>query len=162
MKEELESQGELRVSQEVCDQRMSERKIKFRVWDSKNKSWIHGPGDEVNLFGETILLGAFMPVSLERLNDMIPLQFIGLLDKNGREIYDGDIVSALCNIITPFKGRVPIFYGIHVIGWYDEDSRWSLKQPWKKEGFEPDYVISKDGWTLEVIGNIYENPELLK
>src|SRR4051812_48855760 len=81
------------------------RQIKFRVWNGAQKKWEHGPGDECNLFGEMILLGGFMRVRLEELNDCIPCQFIGMKDKNGREIYEGDILNG-------FNQRFVIEYGI--------------------------------------------------
>ena len=56
------------------------RKIKFRVWFNKAKTWIHGPHkdpslDGINILGETILLeGPISGVSIEDLNDVEVVQ----------------------------------------------------------------------------------------
>ena len=82
------------------------------------------------------------------------MQFTGLLDKNGKEIYEGDI---LC--FSPTYGTYSIMAGVP----YSKEKHIS-QIIWKKMGFglenEPDFRIIK--WSdVEVIGNIYENPELL-
>lgn len=76
------------------------------------------------------------------------MQYTGLHDKTGKEIYEGDIVKVsdiikLGKII--FESRS---FGVRVIGGKHDNSFHSLM-----------YVASD--W-IEVIGNIYENPELLK
>lgn len=128
---------------------MSDRTIKFRVWNRRIKKWVHGPGKEVNLFGEMILLGGFMMgVSIDELNDCIALQYTGLKDKNGVDVYEGDILKC--------KGHD---------GWFDEEGYYYNK--------EIKYIISESGESeisgffyisidREVVGNIFENPELLK
>lgn len=130
---------------------MKRRAIKFRVWNNKTKSWVHGPGQEPHLFGETILLGGFMQgVPLLDLDDCVPLQFTGLLDKNGVEIYEGDIVR--------FQYRDEgEFYG--VVGMDDMYVGFSVQESKAFFGsINLTYYNNKDH---TVVGNIYENPELL-
>lgn len=91
-------------------------------------------------------------------------QFTGLLDKNGKEIYEGDIVY------SEFKD------GSHtrcLVGWNEEEAGFGIMDEYayrsKQEGYDfPKYGsdvlfnFRKHGDKFEVIGNIYDNPELLK
>ncbi len=139
---------------------MKNRIIKFRIWNNKSKSWIHGPHersdcDGVNLFGETILLGCLVgDVLLEDLNDCVALQCTGLKDINGKDIFEGDVIKVQTDD-NP------------------EDLRWELVDVFFKDGCfymdskkhsDPlfDYINSDamDGRLgIEVVGNIFDNPE---
>ena len=70
------------------------------------------------------------------------LQWTGLKDKNGIEIYEGDIVA------TPFG--------------YNCEIRWNVNGHWGYWRTVDGATYKEDYWECEVIGNIYENPELLK
>jgi uncharacterized phage protein (TIGR01671 family) len=129
------------------------REIKFRAWDRKLGKWsvpvISGNG--------TIYLNrdnAIADMSIKDLNEKVQVcQFTGLKDKNGKEIYEGDITN----------------YG--VIEWND-DLNWDSggsNHPgfYFKDKYEMgdkgclDYHTRFDS-DIEVLGNIYENPELLR
>jgi len=100
--------------------------------------------------------------------EAVLMQFTGLLDKNGKEIYEGDIVNfANRDFFEPewtdkFKGNA-------VIKWVQEGCEYWVEF----DGMNGKWLILRgDTWNedleeiesghLEVIGNIYENPELLK
>lgn len=127
------------------------REIKFRSWDPFNGTM--SPPNDVN--GNKKDLGWFFSQhdnANEGGNDCKLMQFAGLKDKNGKEIYEGDIISA-AHFTHPL-----------IVGYNTESASFCCN---KTNDFETqscywfynDVVIS-DGWI--VIGNIYENPELLK
>jgi len=119
------------------------RPIKFRVYNTKQNKWVHGPDNEVNLFGETILLGGFMQnVPTSELNDCVALQYTGLNDKNGKEIYEGDIIHLKFSELNANL----------VVKW---DKYMGLK--YYNGGWTSLVHVDTHG---EVIGNIFENPEL--
>lgn len=73
-------------------------------------------------------------------------QFTGLLDKNGKEIYEGDILKALG--LSDF---------ISVVVWDDAQARFM-----NKAICGGSFVGAYTPKLTEIIGNIYENPELLE
>jgi len=139
------------------------RTIKFRVWNTKTNNWVDGCGkhkvssmDGVNLFGETILLGGFMNgVGLEELNDCIPLQYTGLNDKNGAEIFEGDILCLHDNPPPYTEGNSIVKVVYHGTAFAYEDI----------DNGKINYICGDIGNAEkddigEIIDNIWENPEL--
>lgn len=106
------------------------RDLKFRAWDSKGKRFFEAVALEFRL--NTSFAAVFPP-------EVVFMQFTGLLDKNGKEIYDQDY------FVTD-GARAQIHYSVNHACWF-----------WGSERFSS--AIARRG---EVIGNIYENPELLE
>lgn len=130
------------------------REIKLRVWDKTRKMMFEavayyptlksvdviykykdGVSNKVNLYGDTFEL----------------MQYTGLKDKNGKEIFEGDICTY--NKYTKESGRKE--HSEPKVIFWDES----------KAGFEinpkGNYQAGLFYWEYEIIGNIYENPELL-
>lgn len=155
---------------------MRERELKFRAWDTKANKM----SDAFALFGEFTLLGAVHVWqaesdvegdSLIRLNDLVIMQYTGLKDKNGREIYEGDIVKKKdpkywhesigedepdppdAEDINFYRGGTAQVVAVE-FGYYMQEidcGEWCFNGPEGREW---------SGFEIEVIGNIFENPEL--
>lgn len=81
------------------------------------------------------------------------MQFTGLLDKNGKEIYEGDIVRD-----DSFKDDLSSLFRDMAVVW-DEIACCFTRNPKNNQHFQ---LSTHRCWMYEVIGNIHENPELLK
>ena len=130
------------------------REIKFRAWDIFSKRWV--THDEwLNIIPcKATMIG--LPSIFEMgSDDYIMEQFTGLKDKNGKEIYEGDVVKTqyedLMGIIREVTGVVEI-RPLQVILDFPNDG---ITVPMK--AFDND-----DSDDFKVIGNIHENPELLE
>lgn len=139
------------------------REIKFRAYDKKYKFMSHKVlvgnvfDDNENYTAHSMWIEPSMVdykctpqwMNFDEHSNIELMQYTGLLDKNGKEIYEGDIVK------EPY--------------YVDENNGYLLLEVLFNNGCFVGKVINKDGFGLqnltmykEVIGNIYENPELLE
>jgi uncharacterized phage protein (TIGR01671 family) len=125
------------------------RQIKFRAWYPKEKVWLDG----VEVYHDGSWMGEIIrpdhaDIGYCEKDGCILEQFTGLLDKNGKEIYEGDILRTHeyygGDYLTPIA-TIIVSYEICASG---------------SAGF---YLPDEVYWNrCEIIGNIHENPELLK
>lgn len=127
------------------------RTIKFRVWDNKTKIY-YSPEYlkhfKVSIgYDGKIIYQNFICGDKKVGEEVFVQQFTGLLDKNGREIYEGDIIN-----VTDFEFKnlevIISEYGPAFILILEQGGLYLL---WE--------IRNK---SFEVIGNTFENPELLK
>lgn len=130
------------------------REFKIRVWDVKNKDWYYTvPGKPED---HNVLDTYYFENLYQNEEDYIWEQFTGLKDKNGREIYEGDIVKTTDRVTT--KGLI---FPVGVVE-FKQQAFWICNVPSERPDFTHNETLLQYWETdLEVIGNIHENPELL-
>lgn len=143
------------------------REIKFRAWQDGQMCEIDGNSKvtlEFNdISGWNIVKEPskdnpyyLMGESSKGGKDFVLMQFTGLKDKNGKEIYDGDIINIPAgNKYDPIKGE-------HYVKW--DLTGWFIRRLDGIDYIDIDYselLLYNFVVVSEVIGNIYENPESL-
>lgn len=128
---------------------MENRIIKFRGKNIHTGEWLYG---DYHREGKT----HYITKPGDYLREYAPIEFIvdgktigqftGLLDKNGKEIYEGDVI-----LQQGYSGKKPMLvrfeHGAFIVGWHGGSS--TATRP---------MLIQK---RCEVLGNIYDNPELI-
>lgn len=120
------------------------REIKFRMWHKKSKKMfdvesINFKDRVLNMWNSIVYT-----LSIFSLDDVILMQYTGFHDRFGNEIYESDIVYVLSedeNAIIEWDEQTARFI-IHFDGWIADFNNYYGKE-------------------LEIMGNIYNNPELL-
>ena len=149
---------------------MNQRQIRFRVWDKKkkviidlqNKNYILNTEDGWHVLKYMTALDGYSPDDYYPFYDesnSVLMQFTGLHDKNGKEIWEGDILyDKYSNLVNQLKRteclsreefkKVEVFWDIGM-------GRWGVGN---KIGVSSLEFVIEDS---EVIGNVWKNPELM-
>jgi hypothetical protein len=157
------------------------RQIKFRIWDKQRKGWL-SPDDSslhcqsnwfIDPFTGKVVDVVARPdnqysidedpefymngIKIIKESRFVVQQFTGLTDKNGKDVYEGDILER----ITPSGSFAKV-----LVRWYDKECCFVYNNVHNLHG-EPnplhDNFVNLCDWTYWVVcGNIFENPELLE
>ena len=126
-------------------------KPKFRAWTEEGKVMYYG----VYPFRDDALLLSYDGFAFDEVpaSDFILMQSTGLKDKNGKEIFEGDVVKyeVGCNTVTE-----EVAYDKNFAGFGVRDADIDIIFTFLQLADVVDLI------SLEVIGNIYQNPELLE
>lgn len=121
------------------------REIKFRAWTKRDKCWcgafaVHMSG----LWRES-------PnnewIDLSKQDEIVLMQYTGLKDRNGKEIYEGDILG------NTYGHRSEVIWSESRAGY------WIRRLNWERNGEDTWHILT---FSAEIIGNIYEHPNLLQ
>ena len=124
------------------------REIKFRAWVPEAESFIYTDDLTGVIDNQTILLWGCGEWSKHKVECV--QQFTGLKDKNGKEIYEGDIVETVTASGNPFGTIDVVRY---------QDGGFKLVDD--TDSLLPIYIGDKEVISIEIIGNIYEDKHLL-
>lgn len=142
------------------------REIKFRAWFGEENKMI--PFDELHIELENGEYTVYYSLDGDSVQDGLCvedfniMQYTGLKDRNSKEIYEGDIVIYKPNyraFLAVDEIRNEIKNGAIV---WNEHGFWAIDDNYPSNEYYASYPIPMLCGGLEVVGNIYENPELLE
>jgi uncharacterized phage protein (TIGR01671 family) len=126
------------------------RSIRFRAWNTIAKEMVYSANSDIKIYlnGSISQHGKWVSPS-----DCILMQYTSLKDKDGKGIYEGDIIDAggFVTYIVKYQEKFMRF----VLDLKDIYGEW-----FRELGLSPEEDNEREHW--KVIGNIYENPELIK
>ena len=140
------------------------REIKFRAWDKEERKWKLGYKElgGFHLLGELNLLGevnAELASPLSKLQDIEIMQYTGLKDINGKGIYEEDIIGfGKRKFIVKYVTEMGQLFANEITTPKDLGDTYGMVKS-EEWGGTAEIRTEED---CEVIGNIYENPELLE
>ena len=132
-------------------------KLMLRAWDKKNKFWLDPEHFYITGEGRGFTCedskGMFSTVYRYMGTDRYTIEeYTGFTDKNGKEIYEGDIIKARLNTDTQY------WFANFLVDWSEEAQAIRIY----KQGQKLDVNCIRNYKDVEVIGNIHENPKLLE
>lgn len=136
------------------------REIKFRAYDKEKKIMIHDQQQGLDEYYPKLKIGDYIPSLVRRIGEYYGtyMQHSALKDKNNNPIYESDIVKHNC-MYTDKRDVL----GVVKFGEYPDDEQYSTHKHygWFIDEIKHDSEHSLIDLEVEVIGNIWQNPELL-
>jgi uncharacterized phage protein (TIGR01671 family) len=136
------------------------RELKFRIWDKELKDFIYTEKYTEKVVNESdfCIGGDFSSFSFDGGRDWsegVFQQFTGLKDKNGTEIYEGDVIEFS---LKDFKQIYQVYWNQEMLRWDYASLKDNIEDPCACEYnlFERNFSNAK------IVGNIFESPELFK
>jgi len=121
------------------------RELKFRAWDLSKKKILYD--EEISGYLCYFFVGYTDCSGCAKEKDCELMQYTGLKDKNGKEIYEGDIVTWQSR---NEKCISEVYYS---------RGQFCVDPEHKKDWYQLEAYLDQD---MEIVGNIYENPKLLE
>ena len=123
------------------------REIKFRAWNKIDRYMVNSRSGILSILKKLIGCKDTCYNQNEKDDNYILMQYVGLKDKNGKEIYDGDIIH----------------HNNHTTHFDNDDYSYKIKVTYSTaKNYTGFNIKRKHCKQYTIIGNIYENPELLK
>ena len=128
------------------------KRIKYRLWSEYEKRYL--PLYDYAIKGDGYIIDFLNGVN-NTCQDEVVEQYTGLKDKNGKEIYEGDIMAQTL-VDDPVSKKYPNY----VVCWDEKFLSWTLKDVSGDDGNDTDLRFFIEEWRkCEVIGNIHEPPK---
>ena len=129
---------------------------KFRAWDKRFSEFVEDffVSEDGKIYKKSIDTGYGIAISRETSDEVILMQSTGLKDKNGKEIFEGDIL-----IVSDEHSWVEVVS-------YNQGKAMFVTEEINREFKVPETplydLFNTNIFKFEIVGNIYENPELLE
>lgn len=155
----------------TTEEGQDKRQIKFRAWDKENNKMVDPETYRLEFYGNGEV---YLKDVVRTTSDIEIMQYTGLKDKNGNEIYEGDVIAVLhgdwpscmgCHSSPTehMKSLEKRYEVVFIQGEFAGKRNTGSYNPWSTDVDGNTYTQltpDRHGY-IEVIGNIYENPELL-